>query len=164
MSKFQNLRIMKKLILFVLVALPFACVNDNIDAEKYRSGNYVVFGNYHGMCAVQCVRMYLLNENSLFEDTNKRLPSTLKPYEGNFSVDRGSRLDDVKDILTQIPEALVKSEENVLGCPDCSDGGGLYIETKIDGEIRFWFIDKQRMPAGLEDFITLVNEKLLLLE
>lgn len=123
-----------------------------------------MFGDYYGMCAGRCVRMYLLSENSLFEDAGKRYPSTLNAYEGDFSIDRSSKLNDVKDILTQIPEALINSEDKVLGCPDCSDGGGIYIETKIDGQVRYWLIDKQRVPAGLEDFVTLVNEKILLLE
>lgn len=69
----------------------------------------------------------------------------------------------MKDLSLQLPSALINSESHVLGCPDCSDGGGIYIETKINDEIRYWFIDKQRVPSGLEEFVTLVNEKLTLL-
>jgi hypothetical protein len=154
---------MKKLLLLAIISLPFACVNDNMPKDQ-RSGEYIVFGDYYGMCAGSCVRMFLLNENSLFQDSEKRYPSSLTPYGGNFSIDRTDRLNDVKDLLTQIPDALINSEEIVLGCPDCSDGGGLYVETKIDGQVRYWLIDKQRVPVGLEGFVQLVNEKISLLE
>jgi hypothetical protein len=155
---------MKKLLLFILLLLPFACVNDNINDGQDKSGDYIVFGDYYGMCAGgHCVRMYLLNANSLFEDSRKDYPSSFTPYEGNFSMNRNDKFDDVKALLTQIPEALINSEEKVLGCPDCSDGGGIYIETRIEGQLKFWLIDKQRVPAGLENFLALVNEKISLL-
>ena len=154
---------MKKILLLVLALVPFACADNDINNGQPRSGEYLVFGDYYGMCAGNCVRMYLLNDHSLFEDSRKHYPTQPGTYEGNFSIDRGDKLEEVKDSLTQIPDALLRSDNIVLGCPDCSDGGGLYIETKVDGQIRYWFIDKQRVPAGLEGFVSLVNEKLLLL-
>lgn len=154
---------MKKLLPFFLVVLLPGCVDDNNPGHP-RAGDYLVFGHYYGMCAGdRCVSMYLLSETALLEDSNKRYPSTIHPYDGNFSIDRSDKLDEVRE-LKELPQALINSEDKILGCPDCSDGGGLYIETKLDGHVRYWFIDKQRVPAGLKDFVTLVNDKLLALE
>jgi hypothetical protein len=69
----------------------------------------------------------------------------------------------VKELLDQIPGAL-DNEPEVFGCPDCSDGGGLYIEIKSGGEIKHWSIDIQRTPDNLIDFRNLVIEKIALLQ
>lgn len=143
----------------------FGCAEHHIQTGAGKTGDYIVFGDYYGMCAGdRCVRMYLLTESTLFEDSYKRYPSSQKPYEGAFTIDRSNRFNEVKDLRSEIPSALINSESVVLGCPDCSDGGGIYIESKIDGQVKYWLIDRQRVPAGLEDFVMSVNQKIALLE
>jgi hypothetical protein len=155
---------MKKLLFLVILGLPLACVEHDLPVSKTKGEDYVVFGDFYGFCDGRCVRMYLLTDNSLFADSGKNYPSLDIPFEGDFSRDLSKRFSDVEEIFSSIPRALIDSKENIVGCPDCADGGGLYFETRVNGDVRFWLIDKTRVPQELNAFVTLLNEKIALLQ
>lgn len=68
---------MKKLLAIALLLLTFSCAKENVPAGV-KAGDYLVFGDYYGECfGEHCVSMYLLNGNSLFQDSNKNTPSTI---------------------------------------------------------------------------------------
>lgn len=70
--------------------------------------------------------------------------------------------EQVKDIVDDFPNQLLSDDTAIFGCPDCADGGGLFIEYAQEGVIKSWRIDqvKSNVPAYLHDFIDKVNEKI----
>jgi hypothetical protein len=67
-----------------------------------------------------------------------------------------------KDLIDFFPAVLLESEQDVLGCPDCGDWGGLCIQYGKKGKVNSWRIDqmKTNVPEDLHIFIDKVNEKI----
>ncbi len=129
---------------------------DNLTLKK---DNYFIFGNFYGECiGKNCVKTYKLTENKLFEDTiddysHKRF-SFVELEELKFN--------DVKDLWDCFPNKILSEDRTVLGCPDCHDQGGIFIQYYNNNKLRSWKIDndKKSVPIYLHHFIDKVNEKI----
>ncbi len=134
---------------------------DSDDANEERS-DYLIFGHFYGMCGgEECVEVFKLTENELYEDSSDDY--SLKKF--NFYELDQATYTLVKDLYQFIPEQLLKEESDIFGCPDCADGGGLFIELSKDGKLFSWRIDqsKENVPEYLHDFMDKVNEKIALI-
>tara|TARA_R110002012_G_scaffold263456_2_gene446537 strand:- start:203363 stop:203821 length:459 start_codon:yes stop_codon:yes gene_type:complete len=136
-----------------------ACDDEN---DTVNSQAYLVFGHFYGMCVGEgCVQTYKLTEKQLFKDTEQ-------DYSGEnvkFVVLEDEKFELVKDLMNHFPRQLLAEKEIFLGCPDCADGGGLFIQYSDNGNIRTWRIDqvKSNVPDYLHSFMDRVNAKITLL-
>lgn len=151
---------MKKVLFLVVVT--FLCSACSSDDDAMETGDYLIFGHYYGMCASEdCVEIFKLTDTKLYEDTNDNYSlENLKFRE----VDQAT-FEKVKDLLTALPEELFTDDTTTFGCPDCADGGGLYIQRSVNGTVCTWNIDqiKENVPEYLHDFIDEVNDKIALI-
>lgn len=74
--------------------------------------------------------------------------------------------DQEKDIRRAFPQQLIEEKETVIGCPDCADGGGLFIQYAKNGKVHSWRIDQNKgnVPSYLHAFMDQVNAKIELLD
>ena len=70
-------------------------------------------------------------------------------------------------ILSQLadnfPRVLLNSDQETYGCPDCADQGTIFLQRKIDDQIRSWFIDtrvQDDWPKELKEYHTLLKSKI----
>ncbi len=153
--------------LLCLIALTFeACKEEPI--IKQNDSNYFMFGTYYGQCfGVNCVTIYKLEEGKLFKNVAKER-SYSDFFEGKltYTALTQTEYDLVSDIETKIPEVLLNNTKTTIGCPDCADGGGIYVEYCKNGIKQHWYIDTQKfyVPEELHPFIDLIWEKMTLLE
>lgn len=154
---------MKKIIVILLaIALVPACTSDDTEATINENG-YLIFGHFYGECiGEQCVETFKLTNLSLFEDT-------IDDYNGqqlSFEQLDDDLFEKVKDLITFFPNRLLNEEEGFVGCPDCADGGGLFIVYKNNSTEKTWRIDqgKSNVPTYLHEFIDKVNEKISLIQ
>ncbi|MBJ7879651.1 hypothetical protein [Gelidibacter salicanalis] len=114
---------MKSVLILVLATFIFTACNS--DDDTVEAGDYLIFGHFYGMCGgEECVEIFKLTDSKLYEDTNDNYTlDNLKFRE----LDQAT-FDKVKDFKNAIPEQLLTDETTVFGCPDCADGGGLYIQ------------------------------------
>lgn len=153
---------LKILALFLLIALLFACKKE--DDPDLESGDYLIFGHYYGECFGEtCMETYKLTDANLYEDIIDMYGGT-GPFD--FVELPDAEYQQVKDLIDHFPPQLLKDNTSTFGCPDCADGGGLFIEYAHDGEVNSWRIDQQKeqVPAYLHGFMDKVNEKILLIE
>ncbi|MRI01657.1 hypothetical protein GH721_14025 [Kriegella sp. EG-1] len=150
---------MKKILLLIsAVGILISCSNDD-DRIEINKQNFLIFGHFYGECAGEgCVETFKLTENKLFEDT-------VDDYSGknlDFVELSAENFEQVKDLKNFFPSQLLNNSENTIGCPDCADGGGLYISYSENGNVRNWRIDqtKDNVPSYLHNFIDKVNEKI----
>lgn len=153
---------MKKLFLILLSPiLIFSCSSDDspISLDEI---DYLIFGHFYGECFGEgCIETFKLTSEKLFEDT-------LDNYNGeplNFEELDNDKFEQVKDLANSFPKSLLSESENFIGCPDCSDGGGIFIVYSKNGIKKSWRIDqfKTNIPDYLHDFIDNVNEKISLI-
>ena len=152
---------MKKYILIlVLSVFIYGCsTKDDTQLNDY---DYLIFGHFYGKCVGEsCVEVFKLTSDKLYEDANDNYAN--EPFK--FEILDDGKFETVKDLVDFLPEKLLTEKESTLGCPDCADGGGLYIEYSKNGEVKSWRIDQMKMnvPAYLHVFMDKVNEKISLI-
>lgn len=143
---------------FLLVALALSACKK--DTPKLGSGDYLIFGHFHGECmGEECVEMFELTSDELKEDSNDHYGGD-GPY--NFTSLTAEKFELVAGLAADIPAELIEQPDSTFGCPDCADQGGIYIELKEEGTTHKWTIDKSKTgsPDYLHDFIDLITEKI----
>lgn len=119
-----------------------------------------IFGRFNNECAGdQCITFFVLNKDWLSEVKNEQYPDQNARYSFSELVKLSqAKYELAKDLPSKIPEPLYAVKEKVIGCPDCTDGGGYYIEMVYNGEVLYWYIDAQNVPAFLTGFINEIHE------
>jgi len=151
----------KMVTLLLILGMLISCYD--ADDDLVLNGNsFLVFGHFYGECSGEgCVETYKLTDASLYEDI-------LDDYSGShqeFVELENTKFEQVKDVIDFFPNRLLNEQEPILGCPDCADGGGIFIQYSIDGTIKSWRIDQtlNNVPEYLHEFIEKVNEKIALI-
>jgi hypothetical protein len=149
----------KAITLLIAIAMTTSCNKEGITLNEQ---NYLVFGHFYGMCAGEgCVETYKLTDVKLYEDL-------IDDYSGQnleFVELENETFAQVNDLVDFFPNQLLSEEETVFGCPDCSDGGGLFIQYSDNGNLKSWRIDQFQInvPSYLHAFIDQVNEAIFLI-
>lgn len=147
-------------ILFLLALSITSCNSER--SEKSKDLDYLVFGHFYGHCVgEECIETFKLTDDKLYEDADDGYRATTF----NFQEVKGDHFNKVKDLKADFPEELLLEKEDVFGCPDCADGGGLVIQVSKDGKVHTWTLDqsKQNVPDYLHDFMDKINEKIALI-
>lgn len=151
---------MKQIVYILLLSLGiYSCSSDDANSTD---GDYLIFGSYYGMCGGDgCVLTYKLTNEALFEDTTKDYSGT----DFSFIPMEQDEFEAVKDLMDHFPSELLNVNEDFIGCPDCADQGGLFIEYSKNGITDNWRIDqfKNNVSEYLHPFMDKVNEKIDLL-
>lgn len=130
--------------------------------EKNSACDYIVFGTYYGECGgEQCIELYKLTATELFEDSKDNYPAS-GIYNGIFSIKRSpTDFALASNLESTIPPSLLNNTASVIGCPDCADGGGVYLEYHKNGIHKVWHIDRTlTMPSDYALFINQVAQKI----
>ncbi len=146
--------------LFLFSFIFLGCSSE--DETKPNNDDYLIFGHFYGFCVGEnCIEIFKLTNNTLYEDSNDNY--SINPL--NFEPLESTKFELVKDLMLYFPEKLLTENEDIIGCPDCADGGGLYIEYSKNGIVKHWKIDQMKMnvPTYLHAFMDMLNEKIALI-
>jgi hypothetical protein len=127
----------------------------------------LVFGSFAGYCVGErCVEIYALQDGKLYEDKNDNYPQSGSPVDFNFELLSDDKFELAEDMFESIPAELLATESTTFGCPDCTDGGGVYIEIKRDTRTEIFFIDnfKNNIPEYLHPLVDNVRAKIDVLQ
>lgn len=146
------------LLILSIIGIVTSCSNDD-DGIEINEQNFLVFGHFYGECVGEgCVETFKLTETKLFEDT-------IDDYSGqnlDFIELSNEKFQQTKDLENFFPNQLLNTQEEIIGCPDCADGGGIFIQYSNKDKLKSWRIDqdKSNVPSYLHEFIDKVNEKI----
>ena len=150
---------MKNIFLLIcVIGSLISCSNDDSSIE-INEQNFLIFGHFYGECSGEgCVETFKLTDKKLLEDI-------IDDYSGQnseFMELENSKFEKAKNLVDFFPNQLLNENETVFGCPDCADGGGLFIQYSENGNVKSWRIDqrKDNVPNYLHNFIDKVNEKI----
>jgi hypothetical protein len=153
---------MKNIFLFLIVIGTFTSCDKDGDNITINEQNFLIFGHFYGMCAGEgCVETYKLTDVKLYEDI-------VDDYSGqnlDFVELNNEQFELVNDLADFFPVQLLNESDAVFGCPDCADGGGLFIQFSDNGVLKSWRIDQvqNNVPNYLHDFIDQVNARIVLI-
>ncbi len=127
--------------------------------QKLNKDDYLVFGHFYGECAgEECVELFKLERDKLFEDTKDIYPNAQSIYKGNFSKELPqSDFEQVEMLFEAFPDQLW-DENTIIGQPDAGDWGGFYVEYKKGDETAYWLIDQ--MQSNIPDYLHTFNTKI----
>jgi hypothetical protein len=155
----------KYIVLLLLVSTTFSCEEEELVETKDENDSYIVFGHFYGECVGEkCVENFKLTNTRLYEETTDSY--TLTPSTGVFVELDHSKFEQVKSLATMIPQQLLNNKDISIGNPDAADGGGIYFETLVNGEPKYWRIDKMRsnLPDYLIPFVEEIEKNIALLQ
>ena len=153
---------MKKGFTLLMAIVILTSCNKDEDCITINEQNFLVFGHFYGMCGgEECVETYKLTDLKLYEDI-------LDDYSGqnlDFVELDNETFEQINDLVDFFPNQLLNETDTFFGCPDCSDGGGLFIQYSDNGNLKSWRIDQfqENVPSYLHSFIDKVNEKISLI-
>jgi len=153
---------MKKIFLGLITIGVLISCDKKDDEININDQNFLIFGHFYGECFGEgCVETFKLTNEKLFEDT-------IDDYSGQnleFIALENDKFEQIKNLVDFFPNQLLNQNETVFGCPDCDDGGGLFIQYSENGTVKNWRIDqtKRNVPTYLHNFIDQVNEKIKLI-
>ena len=131
------------------------------------ASDYILFGHFYGECiGEQCIEIFKLTNDSLYEDINDEYPNIDKAYDGNFKALDNSLFEQIKGLQAQVPDELLTTNLRVIGQPDAGDWGGIYFEISSKEQNGFWMIDKMQanLPDYLKPFVTEIEKDIDLIE
>jgi len=142
---------MKRFLILIVVLISIS------GCKKAEKTDYLIFGKFYGFCVSDCITLYkVTNKNLYLEKPSDYLENEI--YKGNFSNKINNKLSIAKPLLDMVPTKLL-DEELFIGCPDCADQGGYFIQYEKDGEEYYFKIDtfKDNVPDYLHDFLNEVD-------
>ena len=160
---------MKKLSLLSILCLllgAFSCSQQNDDDlaapafVELGDVDHFVFGTFYGRCLGNCTHTFKLKTSGLFADKVDRG----YPEPGMEFEEKSLSKEDIElatKLLKDFPEELYKEEGEILGCPDCADQGGFYLEIQVGKSApRVWRIDTDdsRISAYLSAYTAKVRK------
>ena len=153
----------KQILILKVIGILFSCSSNDDDEIRLSEQNFLIFGHFYGLCGGEsCVETFKLTDTKLFEDT-------IDDYSGqnmDFVELENDKFEQVKDLVDFFPNQLLNQNEAVFGCPDCADGGGLFVQYSENGNVKSWRIDqnKDNVPSYLHNFMDKVNEKIAIID
>lgn len=132
----------------------------------------MVFGRFCKECPSNCAPMFRLNTmgntSTLWADLEDNY------FKGDSALKFTASFNDQKkmaiayQIMEQLPQALRrwKTDAHTFGCPDCSDGCGIYVEfitLELEGEKKRFWLDWQKsdtVPAEITAYAAFVNQSI----
>lgn len=89
-----------------------SCKKDNeVNLSKT---DYIIFGHFYGECiGEQCVKIFKLDKEKLFEDTKRIYPTGNSFYEGRFDQLPKEKFDITKDLTNYFPMSLLKEKKQL---------------------------------------------------
>lgn len=141
------------------------CKND-VDLTENKStlnGYEINYGVSFGFCVGPCRReMKLVNDVNLFTifytEGRGAVGGTPKEYQEKISQNFAN------DLIQNIDYESFSKLNEVIGCPDCADGGSEYLEI-IKGNSKHKVVfEFGKSPKEIEKLVTILREKRILFE
>lgn len=122
--------------------------------------DYIIFGVYCGECGNHCATMYQYNaggnSNTLLVDSSDSYFKNYGKVKFDKVVNDTRRFYLAQSIFKQIPQELLTTPKvtESFGCPDCTDGCGIYFEFKQGRKVKKFYIDYQtsQLTADIKKF------------
>ncbi len=141
---------MKRIVLGLVVTslLFFSCKK-----SKELPADYLVFGTFYNGCESGCLNFFQISNDQLYA----AMPgySLVQTQSQVFSSEPlpAEKYEIARELVSDFPEYLRNSSEEIFGCPDCTDQGGLYLERRQNGVVRKWKIDPADHPDEISAYV-----------
>ncbi|MEZ5016176.1 MAG: hypothetical protein R2800_03935 [Flavipsychrobacter sp.] len=143
---------MKLYTLFTVIAIAAVTTSCKkpTDGITNRNTSEMIIGTHPGFApAATPSHYYLINNTGAYEDTTNTKPN-VQQYKFDYKLSQ-AKYDQVKSLLNQIPEALLKENGKSYRSPNTADCSGNMVTTVIDGTTYTWSMED--CTEGMPDYV-----------
>jgi len=134
-------------ILFLVSTIAFSCKNQDVSIATT-----IKYGTSFGMCAGYCKRDLVLNNKQATLSLNKH-GSNPETKSCNKEVDDAT----LSSINESIDANTFNNMPDVIGCPDCADGGAEYVELTNNGKTKRVTFEYGKTPTELKELLNQIK-------
>lgn len=116
----------------------------------------IEFGSSAGECVGYCIREFVLHSWGV-TGIRKTWPNTgpILPVEKIWMRVSGERMELVIAEVHSMT-ALMQHEHELVGCPDCADGGACWLKVQRNGSTRSLSFDRMHGAARWDELVKLI--------
>ena len=129
----------------------------------------IIFGTFAGECMINCAPMFRLDliTNTLEADLSENYFESTDSLVFSAFVFDHNQLDSALGIIPKIPKVLLNLPKTKyrFGCPDCTDGGGVYFKVKQKSiKAKEFWLDlyqdphNKKIPDNVLDFSRYISK------
>lgn len=130
---------------FVFFVILFSNCKEEVRSSEVQK---IEFGTSFGMCAGYCVQTLTVTEGKISKTITPRVDQNLeeKTCQEDYS--------GFSSLWSKVDQSAFMNLEEVIGCPDCADGGAEWIEiTTLEGSKRVTY-EYGKEPEAIRSIIT----------
>ncbi len=129
-------------------------VTNNVEVELGKSNpiEYLVFGYIPAWGNIP-IYYKLENQQIIKEDPGPSNPELLTFQNPPLP---NAEYQLAEDLLANLPSELLQTTNCKIGCANCWDQGTIYIEVKVNGEVKSWRVDpdgRYEDPSEIVDYV-----------
>ena len=120
-------------ILIFICSIFLGCSNTIDTIPNNSDSTYIKYGTFYGMCAGYCKKdIHISQAILIFKKTANYLDSRHPDSTKSFIVP----LSEYNELFNSIDFSKFQKLDSIIGCPDCHDQGGEWLEIKKNGSIK----------------------------
>lgn len=127
---------------------------NSCDKDKTKPVEEIGYGTSFGMCIGYCLNnVAVINDGKIifYKSTNGFNPSK-KTCTG--AIDES----EIKALKALVNTADFSKLPDVIGCPDCADGGAEWVSLKLDGKVKKVTFEYGKAPNELKELVARLRE------
>ena len=142
---------MRKIGLFLLFSISVALFSSFSCDQLEEPGqvNYLSYGTSFGECLGYCVREIVVSGGITFTKSGWLVNEALPDSSCNIVF----VMDPLPGYLEDIDINAFLAMDEIIGCPDCADGGAEWLELGFEGQTKRVTFEYMNEPEELEEVI-----------
>lgn len=129
-------------LVFALVVL------SSCEKRVLKENSSISYGTFFSMCTGYCQKQLVItDQQGAFTQRENGVGAKAKTCERVLSDNEVSKIKELLD------NSKIKDLPETIGCPDCADGGGEWIEIKEDGKTKRVTFEYNKAPAELAEVV-----------
>lgn len=143
-------------ILFVIpLLMSVTCQNNGVlPAPK----EHILFKSGHnfGMCLGKCYHELIFDKDKItFVQKELSYPGKFETFEWDVTANVG----EYQDLVSDFNKEKFMSLDDIIGCPDCADGGSEWLEIIVNsGKTKRVTFEYGKEPPGFEELVKKLRE------
>ncbi|MCF8380132.1 MAG: hypothetical protein K9H49_11175 [Bacteroidales bacterium] len=137
---------MKKLAIISLAILTMCFTCEERETQIEEQVEYLSYGTSYGECIGYCVKEVRVGGNIVYTKSGWDVEGELPDSTCILTF----IMDPLPAYVERVNLADFKKLDDVIGCPDCADGGAEWLELSIDGEVKRVTFEYMNEPNQLK--------------
>ena len=125
----------------LLLIFPILFCSQTACRKQPLNADYLIIGAYASECGGNCANFFMLRKDKVYADRMEyynRADEKLRFKTTSLPIEKSKV---AQTLNSDLQEFFKNNESQAFGCPDCADGGAMYLEMRVNGTTKKYLID-----------------------